>query len=170
MNNTKQETTRQLAWPRAQVQAEWSLLSRCLEDSVYLPTQSLDDQVKAIEMAIKHGVGPLLYHRLKVANSNGSLTKLAEGRLKQEYFQTAAFNLLLSSEIPSLAQRFAEAPRVHSAQVPRGPPRNPHVKPHGSPRTLARLVSPNPLGVGAQPRLTQNVVQSMRLPKTRHCV
>jgi hypothetical protein len=46
----------------------------------------------------------LLYHRLKVANSNGGLTKLAEGRLKQEYFQTAAFNLLLSSEIPSLLQ------------------------------------------------------------------
>jgi hypothetical protein len=104
MNNTKQEATRQLAWPRPQVQAEWSLLSRCLEDSAYLPAQSLDDQVKAIEMAIKHGVGPLLYHRLKTAKANGSLTELVGGRLKQEYFQTAAFNLLLSSEIPSLLQ------------------------------------------------------------------
>ena len=108
MSNTKQESTRQLFWPRPQVQAEWSLLSRCLQDSVYLPAQSLDDQVKSIELAIEHGVGPLLYHRLKVANSNGSLTKLAEGRLKQEYFQTAAFNLLLSSEIPSLLQAFTK--------------------------------------------------------------
>ena len=104
MSNTKQEMTRQLTWPRAQVQEEWSLLSRCMEDSAYLPAQRLDDQVRAIEMAVKHGVGPLLYHRLKAAN--GILTELAEGRLKQEYFQTAAFNLLLSSEIPSLLQAF----------------------------------------------------------------
>jgi hypothetical protein len=104
MNNTKQEMIHQLAWPRAQVQEEWSLLSRCMEDSAYLPAQSLDDQVRAIEMAIKHGVGPLLYHRLKAANGNGGLTESVGERLKQEYFQTAAFNLLLSSEIPTLLQ------------------------------------------------------------------
>lgn len=109
MTRMQREPTPHLIWPRPEVQAEWALLSRCLNDTAYLSSQYSDKQVRALEVAIAHGVGPLLYHRLKASEGlNGLVDHVAE-RFQGIYLRTAASNLLLSSQIPSIVQGFEEA-------------------------------------------------------------
>jgi hypothetical protein len=109
MTTVQRETTPKLDWPRPEVQAEWALLSRCLEDPGYLSTETPDEQVKALETAVAHGVEPLLYYRLNLSGALNGIPNHVAGRFHRTYLLTARANLILSSQLSSLIQGFQKA-------------------------------------------------------------
>jgi hypothetical protein len=109
MSSASRRMKPQLDWPKPNVQAEWSLLSRYIEEPACLGDRTPNEHINVMEMAIANGIEPLLYNRLKTSNALDGLTGLVKERLQRVYLQTAAFNLFMSSEIPLLFEVFGGA-------------------------------------------------------------
>jgi len=101
--------TQELSWPSTDVQEEWKRLASYLDNPAYLCNKVFDDQPMLMEIVIANGIGPLLYNQLKAGGCLQSLSENVLERLQQIYFLTAAFNLLLSSEIRALVNEFDRA-------------------------------------------------------------
>ncbi len=107
--NTLKQTLPSLSWPKREVQVEWGLLGRCLTDPAFRRVQNSDEKKKLLELAGLHGVGPLLFYRLK---KNGGFDGLAErvlNELRQMYLRAAASNLILARQLLPLIETFGRA-------------------------------------------------------------
>ena len=102
-------TLSELTWPKREIQAEWALLAQCLTDPGSLQLQDVEDQERLLELARLHGVGPLIYHRVKTTGGWARSENHVVSGFRETFLRAAAANLILSVQLSRLSEAFAEA-------------------------------------------------------------